>query len=237
MRGAQAGVFHVDIKKSPKEEMILYNKKFCQVCCRVSAIMAVCLPVWSAPSGLNAIPTTDVLDPGVRSLEMESAGTGNPRGSDCDGVALLQCGIGYGVELGVDRSTSSDSDYWINVKWRVRDETGAVPAVAFGTQSISDGDRPQHFAVATKSFGLTRLHSGIIGIEHKTRWMLGVDHPLGNKFTFMSDYINDDENSATFGLAVNLNDSLSLTVARSLGNSANTGNGYIVNIAWSTALK
>jgi hypothetical protein len=198
--------------------------------------MAVCLPVLGAPSGLNIIPTADILDKGVISLETESAGAGNPWGDDCDSFVLLQFGVGHGIELGIDKCTN-DSDSWLNFKWRICDESKGLPAIAFGTQAISDGDRSQHFAVVTKSFGKMRLHTGAIGIDHKTRWMLGVDHPLSDRFTIQADYINGDENSSTFGVALALNDSLSLTVARSLGNAADVDDGYIVNVAWSKTIK
>lgn len=212
------------------------DKQFCQVFCCVSVLMAVCLPVWSAPSGLNVIPTADVLDEGVMSLETESDGTGNPWGDGCSDFALLEFGVGHGIELGVDKCTSDDGS-WLNFKWCVCDETRLLPAIALGTQAISDGGHPQPFAVATKSQGRMRIHAGVIDMDNNTRLMLGLDHPIGNRLTFQTDYISGSENMATYGMTVNLSNSMSLTLARSLGNSVDAGNGYIVNIAWSKAMK
>jgi hypothetical protein len=209
--------------------------QFYQIFWSVSVLVTVCMPAIGAPSGLNVIPTADILDSGVVSLETESTGTGSPWGGDCNSFTLLQFGMGYGIELGMDKCVN-DSDSWINFKWRVRDEAGAFPAIAFGTQAISKGDRSQHFAVATKSFGKCRLHTGVIGIDRSIRWMLGANRPISGRLTFQTDYINGDENSSTFGVALALNGSLSLTVARSLGNSVDAGDGYIVNAAWSKGL-
>ncbi len=210
---------------------------FHQMFCCISVLMASCLPAMSAPSGLNVIPTADVLDESMVSLEIESVGTGTPWGGDCDSFALLQFGVGRGIEFGLDRSTSGSSDHWLNAKWRVLDESRTTPAVALGTQTVSKNDHPQPFAVATRRFGRMRLHGGIIDIERKTRCMVGVDHSHGSRFTFQADYISGNENSASFGVVACLNCSLSLTVARSIGNSVDSGDGYVVNFAWSTPLK
>ncbi len=195
-----------------------------------------CVSATAAPSGLNVIPTADILDKGVMSLEFESAGSGTPWGGDCDNFALLQFGVGYGVELGFDHCTNHP-DHWLNVKWRIRDESDTLPAIAIGTQSISVGDRHQPFAICTKCFGSLRGHAGFIGLDSKARWMAGVDHPLSIRFTVQADYISGHENTASFGIAATLTDNLSLTLARSLGNSADVDDGYIVNVSWSMAVR
>ncbi|MCL5105190.1 MAG: YjbH domain-containing protein [Armatimonadetes bacterium] len=203
-----------------------------------SAIVALIVgaPVCGAPSGLNVIPTADVLDKGIASVEMESDGIGRPWGGGCDRFALLQAGIGRGVELGVDRCLD-DSDTWVNFKWRARGESGSLPAIALGLQTISEGDRPQPYIATTKSLGLTRLHVGAVDVDGVTRWMLGIDRPLCKLVTFQADNTSGDENSSTYGVAINLSNSLSLTLARSIGNTADTGNGHIINLAWSAAWK
>lgn len=203
-----------------------------------SAIVAMMMgaPVSGAPSGLNIIPTADVLDKGVASVEIESDGIGRPWGGDCDRFALLQVGIGWEVELGVDRCLD-DPDTWVNFKWRARGESGSLPAIALGLQAISKGERPQPYIATTKSLGATRLHAGAVDVSRRLRWMFGIDRPLCGLVTFQADYVSGDENSSTYGIAINLSNSLSLTLARSIGNTADTGNGHIVNLAWTTSLK
>lgn len=198
--------------------------------------MAACFPAMCAPSGLNVIPTADVLDKETISLEMESAGNGRLWEDGCDRFALLQIGVGNGLELGVDRCIN-DPDSWINVKWRARDESGGLPALAFGVQGISDDELAQPYIALLKSIGNTRLYTGAIMIDRKTRWMFGLDRPLGSRVTFQADYTSGDDNSITYGIAVSLSKSLSLTLARSSGNSDETGNSHVVNLAWSKSLR
>lgn len=212
----------------------MLKRLFTIVCC-VLMSAAVSLSAWGAPSGLNVIPTADVLDRGTVSLEFETAGPGLPWDSGCDDFLLFQIGAGNGVELGVDRCLN-DPESWINVKWRVLDESDGRPALALGVQGIGYDDVAQPYVVALKTFGDTRLHTGLLAIDGKTRWMLGADHPLSRQVVLQADYTSGDENSTTFGIAFAVSDSLSLTVARSVGNSAETGNGYIVNLAWSRVL-
>lgn len=186
--------------------------------------------VLAAPSGLNVMPTADVLDRWTVSIEAESSGTGTPWGDGCESFALLQVGLGGGVEIGFDHCTS-DPNQWLNVKWRVVDEAGEHPALAIGTQALDGTGRPQPFAVATKTLGGLRAHLGGVGIERKTRLMFGLDHSISDSLTLQADFISGDENTISYGASVLLTDSLWLTVARSVGNSAETGRGYIVNAA------
>lgn len=189
-----------------------------------------------APSGLNVIPTADVLDKGDVSLEIESDGRGRPWGDDCDSFSLLQFGVGNGVELGVDQCLNNP-DTWINIKWRVCDESGRLPALALGVQGISYDELAQPYIAVLKSIGDTRFHMGAMKIDHKTRLVFGLDRPLGSRVTFQADYTSGDENSTTYGIAVSLSNSLSLTLVRSLGNAVETGNGHIINLAWSPIRK
>ncbi|MHB9035506.1 MAG: hypothetical protein ACYC64_02485 [Armatimonadota bacterium] len=212
------------------------RRRLFAIACFVGVVLsngqwAVC-----APSGLNVIPTADVLGKGVMSLETESDGNGRPWGDDCDRFALLQFGVGNGIEMGADQCLN-DSNAWINFKWRVRNESNGSPAVALGTQAIADNGRPQPYVVTTKSLGKLRLHTGVIDIDRKFRWMLGMDHPLGGRIAFQADYISGNENSMTYGVAVSLSNSLSLTLAKSVPNGTDTGNGHVVNLAWTMPLK
>ena len=79
--------------------------------CSLVCLSGICGQALAAPSRLNIIPTADVLDRGVISLETESAGAGRLWGADCDRFALFQTGIGNGIELGVDRCLDDPVDY------------------------------------------------------------------------------------------------------------------------------
>ncbi|MHB1455630.1 MAG: hypothetical protein ACYC0V_01815 [Armatimonadota bacterium] len=206
------------------------------VACLLTLVLLNSQWAHSAPSGLNVIPTADVLDKGVTSLEIESAGNGRPFGDECDSFSLVQIGVGSGIELGVDRCLD-DPDTWLNIKWRVRDESDRLPSLAFGIQGIGENGLAQPYIAALKSVGDTRVHTGLIVIDRKTRWTFGLDRPVGSHVTFQADYTSGDENSITYGIAASLSNSLSLTLAKSVGNAGETGNGHIINLAWSTSIK
>lgn len=203
--------------------------------CLAVALVAACLPALGAPSGLNVIPTADTLEKGEISLEAESVGTGFPWYDDCDSFILFQVGLGSGIELGVDRCWS-ESDTWVNAKWRAVDESGNRPAVALGVQGISGDEVAQPYAALLKTIGPTRVHAGLIAVNSKTRLMLGADHPLGSRAALQADYVSGDENSVTIGAALDVGGGFSLTIAQSVGNSDETEDGQIVNLAWSSAL-
>lgn len=199
--------------------------------------VALCCGQWAAcaPSGLNVIPTTDVLGNREISLEAESDGRGQPWGDDCTRLLLFQIGLGNGFEAGIDHCLD-DPELWLNVKWRLQDESTGRPAVACGIQGISNNESAQPYLAIHKSVGSVRLHTGLIVIDRKTRWMGGIDRPLGNRITLQADYINGSENAFTYGVGISLSKNLSLTLGRAVGNSEEIGNGYIVNLACSLHL-
>lgn len=199
-------------------------------------ILAGCLPAVGAPSGLNMIPTADVLDRGAMSLETESDGTGRPWSDDCDSFALFQFGVGGGVELGVD-SCTNHPDAWVNCKWRIRSESSRLPAVALGVQALNYDGHTEPYAVATKTVARARFHAGLIGIESRASWMIGIDHPLSERVAFQADCIDGKQYMTALGIAIDLTDSLSLTLAKTLGHTDGTGDGHVVNLAWTATLK
>jgi len=189
----------------------------------------------AAPSGLNVIPTADVLGKELVSLEYEVSGKARLWDGDCAGWGLFQIGIGHGLELGLDRCFSDDA-WWGNVKWQALAETPRIPAVALGLQGLSKGARPQPYLATTRSIGKMRLHAGAILIGHNLRWMLGLDRPVGRRLTLQADYTSGDENALTYGMSAALTDNLALTLARTSGNSAAIGNGEVLNLAWTIKL-
>jgi hypothetical protein len=186
-----------------------------------------------APSGLNIMPTTDVLDPGVVSLETESIGPGTPWSADAAVGLLFEIGLGNGWEAGVDHLFDSGNT-WLNVKYRVCEESEARPALAVGLEAIGADAGIQPYLTASKSLGATRGHLGMFGIGRTNRAMLGLDRPLSRRVTFQADYVSGAPNALTYGLEINLNDTVALTIARANANSAETEDAYIVNLAWAS---
>lgn len=193
--------------------------------------------VLGAPSGLNVIPTADVLDRGVVSLEMEAAGSGDPFGRGWDGFMLFQVGVGHGVEIGFDSTVRGGADNLLNAKCCVLSEEGWAPALAVGIQAVTGRDRPEPYVVATRSVGESRFHGGVIDLQGKARWMAGMDYRLAKAVTFQVDYVSGSGNQATVGLCVDLTEGLSLTAASSWNNADKGDRGYVLNVAYQPSLK
>jgi hypothetical protein len=154
----------------------------------VLIITLLCLPLigLAIPTGLNAMPTADVLGLGEARFEYEAAGSGKLYVPANEVVYGTQTGFILGLEGGLDQV---NGDTLANLKWRMKGEGLITPALAIGAQNI--GDDMQYYAVATKSFLLAQAHAGIL---HDTATddnitMLGANVNLG-PITVKADTLN-----------------------------------------------
>jgi len=141
---------------------------------RVSAIWGVILTLASTlachavPSGLNAMPTANVLNVGQATVVYDLNGSGKlyvPVGGTVVGT---QTGLLFGLEAGLDKVTDKGAVY--NTKWRIFGETLLTPAFAFGLQNMTPGEKSQPYLVATKSILPMRagqISGGVIRIERE----------------------------------------------------------------------
>ena len=106
--------------------------------------------------------------------------------------------------------------------------------MAVGLEGLGTDAGIQPYLTAFKSFGATRVHLGAFGIGRTNRGMLGLDRPLGRDVTFQADYVSGAPNALTYGLAININDAVAITLARAHANSAEVEDAYIVNLAWAS---
>jgi hypothetical protein len=186
-----------------------------------------------APTGLNIIPTADVLDPGVVSLQTQSIGAGTPWASEAATAVLFEIGFGKGWEAGLDHPLD-DPDTWGNIKYRLWEETKARPALAVGLEAIGADIGIQPYVTAYKSFGPTRVHFGAFGVGRANIGMLGLDRPLTDRLTFQGDYLSSRNDALTYGLVFDVSSTVSLTVARVQANSADVEDTWLVNAAWTS---
>jgi len=192
---------------------------------------------FAAPSGLNVIPTADVLPAGGVSLETEFTGADLPVDGECDGYLLAQVGLGGGFEAGVDRCFDGSKGTWLNVKYRFSAESKGPPAFAAGIQNVGTGSDSQPYVAASKSLGGARVHFGMISIEDEVQGVLGLDRALSKQLTFQADYISGADNSVSIGGALLVGETLTLTAVRLISNSSSAENGYFLNVAWSSSWK
>ncbi len=197
------------------------------------SLVCVCLGVgFCSPTGLNVIPTADVLDKDVFILETPCSG-GLRFGPEGDSYALLQIGVGKGMEIGLDqREMNGHIDAWLNAKWRCLEEDGVRPAVAIGVKNFSKDTKKQPYLVMSKSLKLGRLHAGIIKIEDVSRMMLGFDKTLNQKLAVQADYISGAENRFTAGFRMQIGKAATLWAARSFPNSSAGEPEYFIRLGW-----
>lgn len=162
------------------------------VACVSAVLVLVPLVSHAVPTGLNAMPTAEVLESGQSriSYETESGKLYAPAGSSIYGT---QNGLFLGIEVGVDRVSDKGTVY--NGKWRLKGEGLILPALAVGVQNITSGEKPQYYAVLTKSLTpakIVQLHAGLLRDENtnETTGMYGANVDLGPVFV-QADRTND----------------------------------------------
>lgn len=153
---------------------------------------------WAYPTGLNAIPTANILDPLEARVDYESGGSGKlfvPEGATLYGT---QIGLLLGLEVGMDRISDHDSVY--NLKWRLKGEGLVTPAFAVGVQNVAHGMKSQYYAVATKKLLLADFSAGTLRADGDTMGMIGVEGKLG-PITVKADHVTGQLNrtSASVG--------------------------------------
>ena len=168
-----------------------------------TALLLLPLISLAVPTGLNIMPTADVLGSGQGRMEYESPGGGLlyiPQGGWIYGS---QSGLFLGIEGGLD-DVNGTTVY--NLKWRLLSEGFVLPSFAIGAQNISHDLATQYYAVMTKSLAgsLLKVSAGMLsdGAEPlafvpelgsvapgATYTMLGMQSSLG-ALTFKADEVN-----------------------------------------------
>ncbi len=193
-------------------------------------------PPFASPTGLNIIPTADVLPVGVGNPELATSNVVVPYGDTPSDQAQTQFGVPLAepgsVEVGLDASLVGNGG-WCNVKWRFYKDRGIRSAVAIGIQNVGTHDDPQPYLVGFKHITHRyRLHFGTIKNIHRLRAMFGIDGPIGNITTFMADYISGPGNFSTIGVNLMLPYNLQFNPALLIGNNRRVATGYQICLSW-----
>jgi hypothetical protein len=166
----------------------------------------------AAPTGLNLMPTADLLaaEEAVSEFEVDGARLFD---SECSQWALLQVGVSDRVEVGVDRCFDGEKDTFGNAKLLLARE-GRGPAVALGVQNVAPGAQAQPYLSLAKDVGRARLHLGAIRLDGRVEAMAGIERGIGDRLTLLLDHVTGDGAATGVGLSVNVAPGLSLTAAR-----------------------
>ncbi len=163
-----------------------------------AASTALCLFAASAamagPTGLNVMPTTDVL--GHRQAFYSYFANGTERNVDKRYTHLqgLQVGAFDRFEFGVDNDFAKDWAW--NAKALLWESEDADQAVAFGAVRLNQPTADSYLAVR-QDFEAGRLHAGVASFNDGTL-MLGWDMPLAEG-SLMLDAITGTNGAWSFG--------------------------------------
>lgn len=143
-------------------------------------VLALPLVVRAVPTGLNLMPTAEALTLGQSRFEFESDGSGKLFVPDKSNLIGSEAGVILGFEGGIDKLSNGGTVY--NLKWVFKGDGLIFPALAVGAQDMKSGEKPQFYAVATKSVvpgGLGKLHAGVLRDHGETLTMIGASSQLG----------------------------------------------------------
>jgi hypothetical protein len=224
----------------------------CALCC--------CPPAWAGPTGLNTIPTTDLVP-----LRQLTAVVQNGNSSLQDSPTLfeqpqflpqLQFGLHQALEGGMDAVPGRAPGHYvaqINFKWRAVVEDYGRPAVAVGFVQPFSESSTSYYLVASRTLNFARLqyqkfrahhrniklrgrrvHAGITSTPSGTFPLLGTDWELSDQFVVYSDWISGASNAVSLGGVYVVNQANSLAASLLYGNHAQRINGLLINYTRTT---
>jgi len=165
----------------------------------IACLLFTSLACLAIPTGLNMMPTAEVLEPGQSRLDYETPNSGKlnmPFGASILGT---QNGSLFNIEAGIDNITDVGTVY--NFKWRFVNNKDAGVQVAVGAQNLAE--HAQYFGVLTKSFGRLQVSGGAMtGVgdpdNDETVAMVGALIDL-KPFFLMADRVEGDTVKRTAG--------------------------------------
>jgi len=152
-------------------------------------------PALASPSGLNNIPTADIVPEGI--LVWQAWGT-FVDGADDSYVAGLKFGPAENVELGLDYKLGSGDSGPLAFQGKYRfftNESGLSATLGLANVNTDRDQGGDNFpyAVLTQDFGGVRGHLGYEGQHDNTGLFLGLDGPARKDLTLRADWIQTDD--------------------------------------------
>ena len=197
----------------------------------------------AAPTGLNQIPTPDLIPFHQVSLQLVNNNTevsGNASvWHEPQVEPQIQFGVPWRMEAGLDVMPSNpQQDYRpvLNLKWSPLEEDYYVPAGAVGITQVGPGFTPSYYLVMSKTLNYAeiayqkfrahhrniklrgiRLVAGAAVTSHDG-WnaLVGTDIEVNDHFIIQSDWISGARNSVSLGgvLVINQHDSVQVALLR-----------------------
>ena len=194
---------------------------------------------WGAATGLNQIPTTDLVPENQVLLQLQN-GNFDVRGHDSmfhqpQLTPQSQIGLPWSLEGGIDVAPSDPPhDYRpvMNLKWRPIDEDYRIPAAAIGVSQLGIGFTPSYYVTFSKTLNYEeienqkfhahhrniklrgiRLHAGVMGTDNVWKAMVGTDVELNDYVALYADWLSGASSSVSLGGIVILSPHTNIQVA------------------------
>ena len=225
----------------------------------VVALLVGLVPVLAqaAPTGLNQIPTPDLVPFGQLSLQLANGNT------EMSGNASVwrqpqvepqtQFGLPWRMEAGLDVVPSNpQQDYRpvLNLKWSPVHEDYRIPAGAVGVTQVGPGFTPNYYAVLSKTLNYDEIAYQRFRAHHRNiklrgirlvagtqvtsrdawRALVGTDIEVNDHFVIVADWISGARSSVSLGgvLVINQHDSVQAALLRA--NDQNRLSGVILQL-------
>jgi hypothetical protein len=211
----------------------------------------------AAPTGLNQIPTPDLVPFHQLTLQLAN---GNTEVSGDASVwhqpqvePQIQFGVPWRMEAGLDVVPSNpQQDYRpvLNLKWSPLEEDYRIPAGAVGVTQVGPGFTPTYYLVMSKTLNYAQIayqkfrahHRNIklrgirlvagAQVTSRDAWnaLVGTDIEVNDHFIIEADWISGARNSVSLGgvLVINQHDSVQAALLR--GNDQNRLSGVILQL-------
>ena len=212
----------------------------------------------AAPTGLNQIPTTDLVPEKQVTLQLENGNT------EVSGDASVfhqpqlepqsEFGLPWNLETGLDVAPSNPPhDYRpiVNLKWSPLREDYYLPAVAAGIDQLGVGFSPNYFVVFSKTLNYEqiqyqkfrahhrniklrgiRLHLGIMRTSNAWEALVGTDIEVSDHFVIWGDWISGSANSVALGGVLVVNQHLSVQASLLRGNDQDRLSGVLAAVTY-----
>jgi hypothetical protein len=210
----------------------------------------------AAPTGLNQIPTTDLVPLGQLSLQLQNSNTEISGSNSVFNQPQLspqsEFGLPWSMEAGLDIAPDDPShDYRpiLNLKWTALHEDYYVPALAVGVSQVGVGFSPTYYLVLSKTLDYEqiqyqkfrahhrniklrgiRLHTGIQYTGYAWQALVGTDIELSDHFVIYADWISGSQNSVSLGGVIVINQHNSIQASLLRGNDQDRLSGLIIAI-------
>ena len=223
-------------------------------------VFVLLLPIaaQAAPTGLNQIPTTDLVPVGQLSLQLQNGNTETSGSSSVfhqpQPVPQSEYGTPWNIETGLDVAPSDPpGDYRpiANVKWSPLHEDYRIPAAAVGASQLGPDFSPNYFLVLSKTLNYDaiqyqkfrahhrnrklrgiRLHTGIERTSNAWEALVGTDIELTDHFVLYADWISGSSNSVSLGGVLVINQHLSFQASLLRGNDQDRLSGVLANVTY-----